>query len=137
MRLNVRMYGLRVIFREGEQNMAESVSIQPRLSDQPVSIQPRLSDQPVSIQPRLSDQPFSDNTVYGSDVDDSISDATENVAITYHSITIDGTTIPYTARAGHLVTYDQDSARPSAKIFYVSFTVNDVAASGPSCNFLL
>jgi carboxypeptidase C (cathepsin A) len=128
MRLNVRMYGLRVIFREGEQNMAESVSIQPRLSDQPVSIQPRLSDQPVSIQPRLSDQPFSDNTVYGSDVDDSISDATENVAITYHSITIDGTAIPYTARAGHLVTYDQISARPSAKIFYVSFTVDDVAA---------
>ena len=126
MRLNVRMYGLRVIFREGEQNMAESVSIQPR-----------LSDQPVSIQPRLSDQPFSDNTVYGSDVDDSISDATENAAVTHHSITIDGTTISYTARAGHLVTYDQYSARPSAKIFYVSFTAERRRGIEPSCDFLL
>ena len=44
-----------------------------------------------------------------------------------HSIKINGKTISYTARTGHLVTYDQYSAQPSAKIFYVSFTENDAA----------
>ena len=59
----------------------------------------------------------------------------EQTAVTQHSITINGTTISYTARAGHLVTYDQSSARPSAKIFYVSFTANDVAASSRPVTF--
>ena len=82
-----------------------------------------------------SDQPLLDTTVYGSGPDDSISDTTENSAVTQHSITINGTTISYTARAGHLVTYDQSSARPSAKIFYVSFTANDVEASSRPVTF--
>ena len=87
-------------------------------------------DKSVQLQTGLDDeQPLSDTTEYGSGPDDSISDATENAAVTQHSITINGKTISYTARAGHLVTYDQYSARPSAKIFYVSFTANDVAAS--------
>src|SRR5215467_10767445 len=78
----------------------------------------------------LSNQPLLDSTVYGSRADDSISDATENAAVTLHSITFNGgATISYTARAGHLVTRDQDSAQPSAKIFYVSFTANDSAPS--------
>jgi carboxypeptidase C (cathepsin A) len=70
------------------------------------------------------DQPLLDTTPYGSGKDDSISDATENAAITQHTLTIDGTKIPYTARAGHLVIADQYSARPTAKIFYVAFTAN-------------
>lgn len=92
-------------------------------------------DESVPVQPRLFDQPLLDTTDYGSGPDDSISDATENAAVTQHSITISGVTIPYTARAGHLVTYDQYSARPSAKIFYVSFTANDVAASSRPVTF--
>src|SRR5215469_18214098 len=83
----------------------------------------------------LSDQPLLDTTEYGSGPDDSISDATENAAVTQHRITISGATISYTARAGHLVTYDQYSARPSAKIFYVSFTANGVAASSRPVTF--
>ena len=82
-----------------------------------------------------SDEPLLDTTQYGSDPDDSISDTTENAAVTQHSITIDGTSISYTARAGHLVSYDQYSARPSAKIFYVSFTANDVKASSRPVTF--
>jgi carboxypeptidase C (cathepsin A) len=107
------MYGPFDPFREGEQNMDESVPIQPQWSD----------------------QPFIDTTEYGSRPDDSVSDATENVAVTHHSITINGTTIPYTACAGHLVTRDQDSALPSAKIFYVSFTSNDPTASSRPVTF--
>jgi carboxypeptidase C (cathepsin A) len=87
-------------------------------------------DKSFSVQSELSgDQPFLDNTQYGPGPDDSISDATENRAVTQRSIAINGTTISYTASAGHLVTYDQDSALPYAKIFYISFTKNDVAAS--------
>jgi carboxypeptidase C (cathepsin A) len=82
-----------------------------------------------------TDQPFLDTTEYGSGPDDSISDATENAAVTQHSITIKKATISYTARAGHLVTHDQYSARPSAKIFYVSFTASDVAASSRPVTF--
>jgi carboxypeptidase C (cathepsin A) len=81
------------------------------------------------------DQPLFDITEYGSGPDESISDATENAAITQHSVTISGTPISYTARAGHLVIYDQYSARPSAKIFYVSFTANDIAASSRPVTF--
>ncbi|MBV9669178.1 MAG: hypothetical protein JO327_13750, partial [Nitrososphaeraceae archaeon] len=35
----------------------------------------------------------------------------------------------------HLVTYDQYSARPSAKIFYISFTASDVAGSNRPVTF--
>jgi carboxypeptidase C (cathepsin A) len=84
---------------------------------------------------RLSDQPLLDTTEYGSGPDDSISDVTENAAVTQHNIKISGATISYTARTGHLLTYDQYTARPSAKIFYVSFTANDVAASSRPVTF--
>ena len=96
-------------------------------------------DESVEVQPPLSDQPFFDPTEYGSGPDDSISNSdsnlSENAAVTHHSITINRATISYTARAGHLVTYDQSSARPSAKIFYVSFTENDAAASSRPVTF--
>jgi len=71
------------------------------------------------------DQPLLDLTPYGYDKDDSISDSTENAAITQHTITLNGAPISYTARAGHLVTTDLYSARPVAKIFYVAFVKSD------------
>jgi carboxypeptidase C (cathepsin A) len=70
------------------------------------------------------DQPLLDVTPYGSGKDDSVSDGTENAAVTRHTATIGGKTIAYTARAGHLVTTDQYSAHPAATIFYVSFTMD-------------
>ena len=76
----------------------------------------------------VQDQPLLDTTPYGSGVDDSVTDTTENAAITQHTATINGTAIAYTAMAGHLVTTDVYSARPVAKIFYVSFTANGAAA---------
>lgn len=70
------------------------------------------------------DQPLLDTTPYGSGPDDSITDLSENAAVTQHTVTIKGTRIPYTARAGHLVIADLYSAQPAAKIFYVSFTAD-------------
>jgi carboxypeptidase C (cathepsin A) len=66
------------------------------------------------------DQPFNDTTAYGNGPRDSVTDATENSAITHHTAIIGGKTIAYTATAGHLVTVDPATSRPSAKMFYVA-----------------
>ncbi|MBV9314029.1 MAG: peptidase S1 [Pseudonocardia sp.] len=68
------------------------------------------------------DQPYFDNTAYGNGPNDSITDTTENAAITHHTTTIGGKEIFYTATAGHLVVVDPSSSKPTAKIFYVAFT---------------
>jgi carboxypeptidase C (cathepsin A) len=78
----------------------------------------------VQSREKTRDEPFLDTTPYGYGKDDSVSDVTENAAITGHTLAINGTSIPYTARAGHLVTADLYSALPAAKIFYVAFTAN-------------
>ena len=70
------------------------------------------------------DQPLLDLTPYGGGPEDSITDTTEAAAITHHVATVGGKPIPYTARAGHLVTVDSVSAQPAAKFFYVSFTAD-------------
>ena len=70
------------------------------------------------------DQPLIDTIAYGAGKDESIHDVTESAAITQHMLSINGTRMPYTARAGHLVIADLYSARPVAKIFYVAFTAN-------------
>jgi carboxypeptidase C (cathepsin A) len=71
---------------------------------------------------RAGDVPFFDPVAYGNGPDDSVTDATENAAITKHSVTIGGRKINYTATAGHLVTVDPSSSQPDAKMFYVAFT---------------
>jgi carboxypeptidase C (cathepsin A) len=77
-----------------------------------------------SSQQTPSDQPLLDTTPYGARKDDSVADTTESVAVTHHTATMNGTALAYTARVGHLVTVDEFSAQPAAKIFYVSFTVD-------------
>src|SRR5947209_14381837 len=81
------------------------------------------------------DEPFLDTTPYGSGKDDSVADVTENAAITHHELAINVMSIPYTARAGHLVTTDLYSARPAAKIFYVAFTADGATASNRPITF--
>ncbi|MBV8934317.1 MAG: peptidase S1, partial [Alphaproteobacteria bacterium] len=76
-----------------------------------------------------TDQPLLDTTPYGAGKDDSVIDATEAVAVTRHSVTIADKALTYTARAGHLVTVDEISAKPVAKIFYVAFTLDDAEPS--------
>ncbi|GAB2902710.1 peptidase S1 [Paraburkholderia jirisanensis] len=75
-----------------------------------------------SVPHRAGDVPFFDPLAYGNGPDDSVTDSTENAAITKHSITIGGEKIAYTATAGHLVTVDPSSSQPDAKMFYVAFT---------------
>ena len=81
------------------------------------------------------DEPFFDTTPYGSGKDDSVRDVTEYAAITHHTLAIDGTSMSYTATAGHLVTTDLYSAQPAAKIFYVAFTADGATASSRPVTF--
>ncbi|WP_158905394.1 S10 family peptidase [Burkholderia sp. L27(2015)] len=82
-----------------------------------------------------SDHPYFDATAYGNGPGDSVSDATENAAITHHSIKLGGKTIAYTATAGHLVTVDASSSLPNAKIFYVAFTAQGHAREARPVTF--
>ena len=79
----------------------------------------------VSTPHKAGDQPFFDPVAYGNGPDDSVTDTSENAAITKHSIVIGGKKINYTATAGHLVTVDSSSSQPNAKFFYVAFTQDD------------
>ena len=54
-----------------------------------------------------------DQTLYGVRKDDSVADISETAATTHHVAVIDGKSISYTARAGHLVAADAKSARPA------------------------
>jgi carboxypeptidase C (cathepsin A) len=69
-------------------------------------------------------QPYFDETAYGNGPNDSVTDKTENAAITHHQLVLGGKTIPYTATTGHLVTVDAGSSQPAAKFFYVAFTAD-------------
>jgi carboxypeptidase C (cathepsin A) len=92
-------------------------------------------NQRVSPQQAPPDQPLVDTTPYGAGKDDSVTDTTETAAVTHHTATINGTAIRYTARAGHLVIADQNSAQPVAKIFYVAFTVDDAGPASRPVTF--
>ncbi|TAN27906.1 MAG: peptidase S1 [Castellaniella sp.] len=76
----------------------------------------------------MKDQAYSDPVAYGNGPDDSVTDVAEHAAVTHHTLRLGGRALSYTARAGHLVAVDPDSSRPSAKIFYVAFTLDGDAA---------
>ena len=69
------------------------------------------------------DQPCFDPVAYGRGPEDSVTDTTENAAVTHYQVEIGGKIMAYTATAGHLVAVDPSSSQPEAKIFYVAFTV--------------
>lgn len=72
----------------------------------------------------MKDQPYSDSTAYGNGPDDSVTDVAEHAAVTHHVLKLADRALSYTARAGHLVAVDPSSSRPSAKFFYVAFTLD-------------
>src|SRR5215472_8191936 len=81
------------------------------------------------------DQPYSDATAYGNGPSDSVTDATENAAVTHHTVNLGGRDVAYTATAGHLVTVDASSSKPAAKIFYVAFTEDGTDTAGRPVTF--
>ena len=81
------------------------------------------------------DQPYFDPIAYGNGPGDSVTDSSENAAITHHTITLGGKALAYTATAGHLVTVDPSSSKPAAKMFYVAFVLDGVARDSRPVTF--
>jgi carboxypeptidase C (cathepsin A) len=97
------------------------------------SADPRVSP----VRDEAQDQPLNDTIAYGNGPQDNIasSDANEAAAVTHHTIAIGDRTIAYTAKAGHLVIVDPSSSKPEAKVFYVGFTADSVAATARPVTF--
>lgn len=62
-----------------------------------------------------------DPTAYSTAANASLPSATDAEAVTKHSILLDGATLAYTARAGHLVARDPASSAAEASFFHVSY----------------
>ena len=67
------------------------------------------------------DVALNDPTSYSTTATGSLASAVDAAAVTYHSATIGGTTIPYKATTGHLVARDTLTGQ-QASFFYVAYT---------------
>ncbi|HUJ00463.1 MAG TPA: peptidase S1 [Usitatibacter sp.] len=67
---------------------------------------------------------FTDPVVYSSVGTASLFGAQEISAVTRHQAVIGGTTLDYTATAGHLTAVDPSSSAPEASFFYVAYTLD-------------
>jgi len=72
---------------------------------------------------------LTDPTSYSSAAGASQPSAVEAAATTTHSITLNGTAISYTAKAGHLTAKAPGSGQDQASLFYVAYTANNQAAA--------
>ncbi|MEO6921787.1 MAG: peptidase S10 [Collimonas sp.] len=82
-----------------------------------------------AVTPVVADLPYTDPVTYATAGSASLPSATENAAVTHHSMTLNGKTISYTATAGHLTaSAPADPAKPAAPLdkevsfFYVAYT---------------
>lgn len=69
-----------------------------------------------------------DPTSYSAAADAGLADAVDAVATTRHQITLGGTTLAYTARAGHLVARDLTTNAAEASMFFVAYTLDGADA---------
>jgi carboxypeptidase C (cathepsin A) len=95
----------------------------------------KTANEATTVRQPFQDQPFFDTTAYGSGPDDAISETTENAAITHHVTELNGTSISYTARAGHLVAVNPSSSQPAAKFSYVAFTADSMDPTARPVSF--
>ena len=70
-----------------------------------------------------------DPVIYSSAANASLSSAVEAAANTTHNITLNGVSIPYTARAGHLTAKALGTGQDQASFFYVAYTADNQSAS--------
>jgi carboxypeptidase C (cathepsin A) len=70
-----------------------------------------------------------DPNAYSSAAEASLPGAEEAAAVTRHSITLGGTRIDYTARAGHLIARSPTGNVAQASMFYVAYTADGAAAA--------
>jgi hypothetical protein len=72
---------------------------------------------------------YDDPAVYSSAAGAALAGAEEAAAVTRHSVTVGGTRIDYTARAGHLIARHPTTAAAQASMFYVAYTADDAGGA--------
>ena len=79
---------------------------------------------------------YIDPTPYSAAPNASLAVATEQAAVTSHTITLGGARVAYTATAGHLTASDPVGGAPQASMFYIAYTADGAApASRPIVYF--
>lgn len=78
---------------------------------------------PVDPGQNTGPQPLVDTNVYNASAAGSLATGSEASIATQHRITLDGQSLAYTARAGHLLPQDAQG-RPQAAVFYVAYTLD-------------
>jgi len=87
-------------------------------------------EQPI-IDPPLGngESAFDDPQAYSTSGTASLAGAAEGAAVTRHSLTLGGTSIAYTARAGHLIARHPATGAAEASMFYVAYTADGANAA--------
>ncbi|HTS20527.1 MAG TPA: peptidase S10 [Casimicrobiaceae bacterium] len=68
---------------------------------------------------------FTDPALYSTLPTASLASAAELASVTHHQISVGGTTLDYTATAGHLTAANPVTGSPEASFFYVAYTLDD------------
>jgi carboxypeptidase C (cathepsin A) len=71
---------------------------------------------------------YEDPQAYSTAATASLAGAVEAAAVTRHNLTLNGSAIAYTARAGHLIARDPASGAAEASVFYVAYTADNANA---------
>src|SRR4030095_1958725 len=72
---------------------------------------------------------FTDPTLYSVDPSASLPNAAELSAVTHHQVTLGGTTLNYTATAGHLTASTLAAGVSAASFFYVTYQLDGTDTS--------
>ena len=75
----------------------------------------------------IADGALHDDTAYSSAAGASLASSTETASLTSHAIVVAGTTVAYTATAGHLDARDPHTGATEASMFHVAYTVAGAA----------
>jgi carboxypeptidase C (cathepsin A) len=76
-----------------------------------------------------------DFQAYSTAADASLGGADEAAAVTKHTLVLNGTSVAYTATAGHLTARDPDSGAAEASFFYVAYTADGGAPAARPVTF--
>lgn len=88
--------------------------------------EPTAAPPALSLLPPLGpgESAHDDPNAYSSAADAALPGAEEAAAVTRHNLTLNGTRIDYTARAGHLIARAPGSNAAQASMFYVAYTAD-------------
>ncbi|MCO4316999.1 hypothetical protein M8997_007375 [Phyllobacterium sp. 21LDTY02-6] len=95
---------------------------------EPAQVKPPLTPEEAFNAAAPPDTVIDEKTHFDTTADGSVAlaDVSQKASAKRHNMVLDGKTIYFTARAGHLVTYDADKKNPEAAVFYTAYTRDDL-----------